>query len=166
MPRTGRGGARQGTPGTAYPNRSDLTPTAPVPVQAATNQPYGEAGQQEAAQRVLPVAPPPAVPSPGGGGGAPVPGGAGPGAPAPQGPVPGQMPWTHPTQRPNEPVTAGLPTGPGAGPEALSGVGALSSAQNGNPQATLRDVLGQMASQPGASSVVKDMASAAGAGRM
>ena len=54
MPRTGRGGVRQGTPGTAYGNRTDLN--AALPVQAATGQGYGEAGAQQAAQRAIPVA--------------------------------------------------------------------------------------------------------------
>lgn len=31
----------------------------------------------------------------------------------------GQQDFTRPTERPDEPVTAGLPTGPGPGPEAL-----------------------------------------------
>lgn len=35
---------------------------------------------------------------------------------------------TQPSARPGEPVTAGLASGPGAGPEALSGVGANLSA--------------------------------------
>jgi len=35
-------------------------------------------------------------------------------------PRPGEMPYTGPTNRPNEPVTAGLPFGPGPGPEALN----------------------------------------------
>lgn len=34
--------------------------------------------------------------------------------------MPGALGPLHaPTQRPNEPITAGLPSGPGAGPEAL-----------------------------------------------
>lgn len=34
------------------------------------------------------------------------------------------VPLSAPTQRPNEPVTAGLPIGPGPGPEALAPMGA------------------------------------------
>lgn len=37
------------------------------------------------------------------------------------GPGPGELgPLTAPTDRPGEPLTHGLPTGPGAGPEALT----------------------------------------------
>jgi hypothetical protein len=111
-----RGGKRQGTKGKQYSNRSDLR-QAP---QAATGQTYGVAKQQMDAQRAIPlaktpvpgVAPSPASPSGGvsalagmlGGGGSQV-------------AVPS---LTAPTTRPNEPLTAGLPTGPGAGPEALN----------------------------------------------
>ena len=35
-------------------------------------------------------------------------------APQPQAP----LLWDHPTERPNEPIHAGLPVGPGPGPEA------------------------------------------------
>lgn len=39
------------------------------------------------------------------------------------GPLPGQLsPLNAPTDRPGEPVTAGLPMGPGAGPDALTPV--------------------------------------------
>lgn len=34
-------------------------------------------------------------------------------------PAPNVVPLTAPTQRPNEPLTAGMATGPGAGPEVL-----------------------------------------------
>ena len=46
----------------------------------------------------------PAPPSPAGGGGI----------------APGDLNFEAPTERPNEPVTAGLPIGPGPGPEALN----------------------------------------------
>lgn len=92
-----RGGRRSGKPGQAYPNRTDLNagPSA-QPVQAAAGQPYGERGAQEAAQRAQPL--PQASPS---------------GMIA----LPGELgPLNAPTSRPNEPLTAGLPIGPGAGP--------------------------------------------------
>lgn len=52
-----RGGARQGRPGVNYPNRNDMqmAPRA-LPVTAAPNQEYGEAGAQRAAQQVVPMA--------------------------------------------------------------------------------------------------------------
>lgn len=63
-----------------------------------TGQTYGEGARQQASQRVVPVGPPPTEP----GGGM-------------------QMtPLGAPTERPNEPITAGLPMGAGPGPEALS----------------------------------------------
>lgn len=83
-----RGGRRTGTPGTAYPNRSDLQGAQPV--TAATGQAYGQAGAQRAAQQAIPL------------------------------PGPGELgPFDRPTERPQEPVTAGLPVGAGPGPEAL-----------------------------------------------
>jgi len=102
MPRKGRGGERQGTPGTAYGNRSDLN----MPISTVPGQDYGKASAQQAAQSAVPMGQSPvsnlqqapAMPTPQA-------------APLPQ---PGSMPWLHPTNRPNEPVTAGLPFGPGA----------------------------------------------------
>ena len=74
----------------AYPQRTDLN-MAP---SAVPGQTYGEAGAQMAAQRAVPM-----------------------GAPAaPKAPTvaPGQYgPLDRPTERPNEPVTAGAPFGPG-----------------------------------------------------
>lgn len=99
-----RGGKRTGTPGTAYKQRTDLH----QPITAASGGPYGQMKQLEDAQRVIPLpsqpaSPPPAPSTPGGGVA-----------------IPGQLGFTDPTQRPNEPVTAGLPVGPGPGPEALN----------------------------------------------
>lgn len=85
-----------------YPNRSDLrNPAKKVAVKAAPGQTYGEAGKQMAAQRAVPMAAPPTDVAP---------------TPAPQQPrvAPGAMgPLNRPTERPNEPVTAGAPFGPG-----------------------------------------------------
>jgi hypothetical protein len=85
------GGPRAGTPGRAYPNRTDMNANR-LPITTFHGQPYGVAQAQEQAQRVVPM-----------------------GRPAPS-PLP---PMTGPTARPAEPVTTGLPTGPGAGPEVL-----------------------------------------------
>jgi hypothetical protein len=104
------GGRRQGTPGRNYPNRRDMrTKQAP---KAAQGQPYGEAGQQLAAQKQIPLSRTPA-PSPQPGGTAALAGMVGGGAQS----VP---PLNAPSTRPNEPLTAGLATGPGPGPEALN----------------------------------------------
>jgi hypothetical protein len=90
----------------AYPNRTDLN--QPKPKMAAfTNQTYGEQANQVRRQRVVKPGPPP-------GARVPAPGPAQPGAAGA---------FNRPTERPNEPVTAGAPFGPGAGPEALSGAG-------------------------------------------
>jgi hypothetical protein len=104
-----RGGTRTGKAGGQYSNRSDLQ-QAP---RAAPGQTYGVATQQKAAQQVnplpatggtvAPVSPNPAMDQ-----------AAALGARADA--LPGLM---DPTARPNEPVTAGVPFGPGPGPEAL-----------------------------------------------
>lgn len=117
--RANNGGSRQGTPGAAYSNRRDLQTQKPT---AATNQEYGKAGAQLASQRAVPMAgvaagvPPTAQPAPGQG-------------PMQTGPPPPDL--YRPTELPNEPVTHGLPTGPGAGPEALP----IQSTAMGDPTA-------------------------------
>lgn len=91
------GGARQGKPQQAYPNRSDLSGTQPV--QAATGQAYGEAGRQRLAQAAMPLPQ---------------------GAPADMKPPGSLGGLTRGTENPNEPITSGLPMGPGPGPEVLA----------------------------------------------
>lgn len=111
-----RGGARNGTPGKAYPNRSDLTPTA------APGQTYGQAGAQLRAQQAMPMGaqPGPSGPPPAPSAGPPV--------------APGSLgAFDGPTQRPNEPVTAGADAGPGPGSEILG---------LPNPNAAPRDPVG------------------------
>lgn len=54
-----RGGARSGRPGQSYSNRSDLNAAPHLAPVAPTNQPYGTAGSQIAAQQALPMAAPP-----------------------------------------------------------------------------------------------------------
>ncbi len=101
-----RGGRRQGTPGKAYGNRSDLN----QPVTVAAGQPYGERRAQEAAQKAIPLPAAPPVPAP------------------PPPPAPGSFgAFTRPTEFPNEPLTAGMPIGPGPGPEAMAGIAGLSA---------------------------------------
>jgi hypothetical protein len=126
-----RGGRRTGTPGQSYSNRSDLNANrGAVPMMAAAGQTYGKKSEQMAAQRAMPIARPatdtvptaPARPTGGTPGGPP---------PMPPGPTPGQvLPLDAPTTRPGEPLTAGLPIGPGAGPEAnpFSAVGSADDA--------------------------------------
>lgn len=105
--RANNGGVRTGTPGTPYANRSDLR-QAPT---AATGQEYGQAGRQLASQRAVPLASTPPPPRP-------------PANAATQtgGMGPRERPaFDRPTERPGEPLTTGVASGPGAGPEILAG---------------------------------------------
>jgi hypothetical protein len=89
-----RGGRRSGRPGAQYPNRSDL---AAGPRQAA--QPVRAAPNQPYGARGAQEAAQQTMP------------------------LPQVTPLDAPTERPAEPVTAGLPSGPGPGPEALGAAG-------------------------------------------
>lgn len=102
-----------------YARRTDGGPAQVI--SAAPNQPYGEAGAQREAQRLAPM------------------GAADPMPQAAQ-PTPDQMQamrlpefngpaLTAPTQRPDEPITAGVDIGPGPGSEILN-------LPNGGPQGT------------------------------
>jgi len=86
----GQGGRRQGTPGKAYPNRTDLNADR-QPVRVPSGGRYGDRQAAEAAQRIMPL---------------------------PDN-RPDVVPLDAPSRRPDEPVTAGLPVGPGPGPEIL-----------------------------------------------
>ena len=137
MPRTGRCGARQGAEGTAYSNRTDLN----VPKMTVPGQEYGMAGQQMQAQSAVPM------------GSTPMPQMAAP-APAPQAqsvPMPGSLPHLEATQRPNEPVTAGLPFGPGPGPEVLANQAAPNS-----PVGATFDALSKMPNVPSSVSAIAE----------
>ena len=145
MPR-GRGGPRTGAIGTAYGNRTDLN--AHLPIEAAPNQTYGEATDQRNAQRVVPMATAPT----------PVPPVAAPTTVSGQLPdnapaftKPGSLPYLQPTERPDEPTTAGSALGPGPGPEVLSA----------GPQRPVAEMLNGLASAPGASPMLMDLAAAA-----
>jgi hypothetical protein len=146
-------------------NRSDLA----APVTAAPNQPYGVAAQQRAAQGQIPMGPQPVA-----GGGTPAPSAPPAGQPdlasmlqahAANGGGPHPQGFMRPTERPNEPVTHGIPGGAGAGPEVLSGVGG--AARDGAiEQGTLQNLLGSMASSPGATSAIQDLAARAQGGSL
>lgn len=107
------GGRRRGKPGGKYPNRSDLRSGPPTQTpQATSNQTYGERGAQLQSQAAMPLSrqaapvagssPATSAPASAGGGGPQV--------------IPS---LTAPTSRPNEPLTAGLVSGAGPGPEAI-----------------------------------------------
>lgn len=101
--RANNGGARQGTPGQAYSNRSDMRTQK---VSVAPSAQYGQGAALQRAQQAVPMAGAPATPTPGAGQG-------------PMGPPMTPPDLYRPTERPDEPMTHGLPVGPGAGPEAL-----------------------------------------------
>ena len=110
MPRKGKG--------SSVNNRTDLA----MPVTTVPGQEYGKQIAQAQAQKIVPMGP---TPTP-----KPAPPSTLTGAmtqQAPQQPAQpmfaGTLNWHGPTERPNEPVQAGLPTGPGPGPEVL-GIGA------------------------------------------
>ena len=84
MPRSGRGGKRQGQVGQSYAQRSDLRA---APVTAAPGQGYGERKAQEDSQAAVPM--------------------------AQTAPIPRLPAFDRPTERPQEPITAGVPIGPG-----------------------------------------------------
>lgn len=112
------------------------------PIQAAPGGEYGSVTALKNAQHIVPLpnaaaaaSPPPGPQS--------VPGGG-----APPAVAPGDINFEAPTARPNEPVTAGLPVGPGPGPESLGlGVGPndpatlLRSIYANVPEAQNNDVL-------------------------
>ena len=100
-----RGGRRAGNRGTQPTNRTDIH--QPLPVSAPTGLPYGARGELVAAQQAVPMGPGPTAGGP-------------PSAPGGEAPAQSVLPLGAPTQRPDEPVTAGLPIGPGPGPEALT----------------------------------------------
>ena len=119
MPR-GRGGARTGTPGKAYQNRTDLhganvvsaqpvQPGAKLPVATASGQPYVAATVQKNAQQNVAMAGT-QTPTP-----QPVAGGA---PSAPVNPLSGVTPLTQPTTH-GLPITHGIAAGAGAGPEVM-----------------------------------------------
>lgn len=109
MPRKTR--SQPGTSGGNYANRTDKT----QPVQAPTGLPYGESQELQQSQEAAPL--PQAAPV------------------DPWEQVMGaaqQMEFSPvglnaPSTRPDEPVTAGLPSGPGPGPEAMRPQGGLSA---------------------------------------
>ena len=100
-----------------YPNRSDLrNPSKKLAAKAAPGQTYGEAGKQIAAQQQVPMA---AQPQP---------------TVAPPQQVerqrPGQFgPLDRPTERPDEPLTAGAPFGPGR----MAPMSGYAGVRNGDP---------------------------------
>jgi hypothetical protein len=98
MPRKGKGGKVDGAAQTAYSNRTDLNNRGPQPITAAPGEPYGQRKMLEDAQRAVPMA----------GIATPAPQAAQQQAPQQFAIEPGMLPFDHPTQRPDEPIEAGL----------------------------------------------------------
>lgn len=97
-----RGGKRQGQPGRSYGNRTDMQQgPRQAPIMRPPSERYGQQAELVRSQQALPVQTQ-----------------SGPAAPRPVAPpAPTQLvPLTAPTARPNEPLTAGAPVGPGPGP--------------------------------------------------
>ena len=143
--------------------RTDLlTPAAPGRAMTAPDQEYGKRTAQAQSQKILPVGPQATAPAPVTNPGAiapgPVQGGALPAAGLPNDPGPAHT-WMP--SSPGAPFTTGMAEGPGPGPEALQGAAADMHAQINtapNEQNTLRSVLTHLATQPGASSLMKSLA--------
>ena len=154
---------RAPTPSPGAGNRTDLVNPPPQPISAVPGQDYGLAANQQEAQQIAPMS----------GGGAPTPPGPGgqPQAPNPLAAAMGHegpgasLAIDRPTERPNEPVAHGLPVGPGAGPEALQGVGAVTrdATMEGG---TLTHLLASMAAQPSATSAIQYLAGRAASGSL
>lgn len=114
-----RGGTRQGTTGKSYSNRTDLQA-----VKVGPSQQYGQAVQQQEAQKIIPLPNNSAIPS-------------GQQSTQAPGPLPGDLPGLiGPTARPNEPVTHGAASGLGGGPEVL---------QTGLPMGSMSEMLNSLA---------------------
>lgn len=99
-----RGGKRVGGKGKSYGQRTDLNAVAP----ASSQRPFGEQAQQMRSMAAVPVAPSPTAAAPGIEG-----------MLAGFGGLPQTQPLDRPTERPGEPLTAGVPFGPGPGPEMI-----------------------------------------------
>lgn len=142
----------------AKPQRTDLTSARPLPIMAEPGQAYGKVTAQQQSQRILPVAPPPG-PQAGAdtAGATPAPG---PTAPPPVATwnAPGAKDMLRATERPNEPLTHGIDSGPGAGPEALTGFAKAGAQANLYADGSTKQLLQHLASQPAASSIVQQLA--------
>lgn len=92
------GGPRYGTPGRAYANRSDMNTQ---PIRTAPSQHYGDRAANERAQQAAPLPQSPAIAA----------------LMQMRGAPPDHPGLFRDTERPTEPVHAGLPIGPGPGPD-------------------------------------------------
>jgi hypothetical protein len=122
--------------------RTDRSPAQKI--RELPDAAYGEAKEFNALQQQAPLANAPQATG---------------GAPVAPGPTPGQMPLSSviplnaPTQRPDEPVTAGSNFGPGPGPEAL-GNASGQAADYSSAKSTLQSVA-QASNNPEAAALLK-----------
>ncbi len=114
-PRTPANPAPVSGPG-AHSRRTDGRPGDAQSMSTVPDQPYGDAKQQMADQRIAPMGGAPQMPPP--------PNIAASDASSPQQPQYGGGPLNAPSGRPHEPVTAGAELGPGPGPSVLPNVAA------------------------------------------
>ncbi len=139
-----RGGPRQGTPGQAYGNRTDLQGPAAAGA-GGSSRPYGAGGS---APPSLPLPEGPSAP-----GGAPAP-------PASPMPTPGgHGPLSRPSEAPGEPITAGAGFGPGPGPGARGALapGAMGPTPDMQALAQYLPVLELLAMRPNTSNKVRNL---------
>lgn len=128
-------------PGTASPQRTDRNDAAVQAVRVPTGGPYGQAQRLRQAQQAVPL---------------------------PDDNARFQQalnaarqanltrtPLTAPTSRPDEPVTTGLPVGPGAGPEAIPPVGRTGPDPGAVAMAPWLPMLELHAVRPGASATLR-----------
>ena len=146
MPRTGKGGKREGTAGTAYANRTDLNNRGPQPVTTSPGEPYGQRTMLADAQKAIPMG---GTPQPAGG----TTSGTTPQAPTPH-VAPGSLPWMHESERPWE--------NSGDKPAVQSSTPLL-TAPPLRPTDRLADALAQAAAHPYATQAVKELAALAAA---
>lgn len=140
----GRGGARSGTPGKLYPNRSDLSGGGKVPIAAPTGGQYGSAKASLDAQRAVPVASPPVGGLPG-----PIPDHI---------PQPGQLgDLFADSTDPSEHVMNGSSLGPGAGPEAFGLAPGQSTEMDVNKIIGWLPALEHIANGPNSSDLTRQM---------
>lgn len=142
-------------------NRSDLLSPKAAPITTAPGQAYGKQTAQAQSQKILPLAAPAGVPAastPGPNTPPPPP------QPAATGKDPGSLSWIAPgrAKTHGEPITSGMAQGAGPGPEAMNALGQQAHARQVSEQGNLQQLLHALASQPSASSLIKDMAQQAG----
>jgi hypothetical protein len=126
----------------AMSQRTDGGPSVDNPKQAAryiSGGSYGDGQEMMAIQQAAPMAEAPGVPT---------------GMPMD---LPEPVPFGAPTQRPDEPVTAGNPMGPGPGPEVMGLAKPAMSPEERERALFLLGMLQTAAENPGATQATREM---------